>query len=128
MGTTKRGIGPTYATKMFRSGIRVGELKNWDLFVSRYNNLHDKIKEDYKINVDREGELKELKAHRDFMIGNNMIIDSASFVNQAIRDGKRVLMEGANAIMLDIDHGTYPYVTASNTGIGTNIPNCTLIG
>ncbi len=103
---------------MYRYGIRVGELANWDSFLKRYHSLNDKMKENYHVSVDREKELNELKHYRDYLVGNNMIIDSASYVNHAIDAGKRVLVEGANAIMLDIDHGTYPYVTASNTGVG----------
>jgi adenylosuccinate synthase len=118
IGTTKRGIGPTYATKMFRYGVRAGELKNWDVFLQKYNAFNQKIKDDYHITVDHEKELNELKQYRDLMVSRNMIIDSATYINDAIKNGKIVLAEGANAIMLDIDHGTYPYVTASNTGVG----------
>jgi len=118
IGTTKKGIGPTYATKMFRYGIRVGELKNWETFLQKYSILNKKLEEDYHVKVDKEKELNELKHYRDLIVDRNMIIDSATYINQAIKDGKRVLAEGANAIMLDIDHGTYPYVSSSNTGVG----------
>lgn len=103
---------------MYRYGVRVGDLINWEAFLTRYHSLNDRAKEAYHVNVNREAELKELKAYRDILVGHNMIIDSASYVNHAINNGKKVLVEGANAIMLDIDHGTYPYVTASNTGVG----------
>jgi len=118
LGTTKKGIGPTYAMKAFRSGLRVGELKNWDLFVNRYTSFNQTIKEHYGLSIDTERELKTLKEERDILVGRNMIIDSATYLNTAINQGKRVLAEGANAIMLDIDHGTYPYVTSSNTSVG----------
>lgn len=95
LGTTKRGIGPTYAFKAFRSSIRVGELKNWDLFLNRYNAINQLFKEHYGISVDKEKELKTLKEHRDRVVGNNMIIDSATYFNKSIKEGKRVLLEGS---------------------------------
>jgi adenylosuccinate synthase len=94
LGTTKKGIGPTYAMKAFRSGLRVGELKNWDLFVNRYNSFNQTIKEHYGINIDTEKELQTLKEERDLLLGRNMIIDSATYLNTAINQGKRVLAEG----------------------------------
>jgi len=94
LGTTKKGIGPTYAMKAFRSGLRVGELKNWDLFVNRYNSFNHTIKEHYGINIDTERELKTLKEEREWLVGRNMIIDSATYLNTAINQGKRVLAEG----------------------------------
>lgn len=103
---------------MYRYGVRVGDLINWESFLAKYHSLNDRAKEAYHVQVNREAELKELKQYRDILVGQNMIIDSATYVNNAINNGKKVLVEGANAIMLDIDHGTYPYVTASNTGVG----------
>lgn len=70
------------------------------------------------VKVDSEKELKELKMWRDRVLEERMITDTVTLLGQAMRDGKRILAEGANAIMLDIDHGTYPYVTSSNTSIG----------
>ena len=94
MGTTKKGIGPTYAFKAFRSGLRVGELKNWDLFQTRYNNLNGLLKENYGITIDKERELRQLKEYRDILVGKNMIIDSTSYLNKAIHQGQRLLIEG----------------------------------
>lgn len=94
MGTTKRGIGPTYAFKSFRTGLRIGELKNWDTFLNRYNRLNDTLKEHYNISINREQELKELKELRDIVVGKNMIIDSATYLNKSLKDGKRILIEG----------------------------------
>jgi len=118
LGTTKKGIGPTYAFKAFRSGLRVGDLKNWDHFVQRYNNLNRIFKDTYGVSIDTERELRSLKEERDILVGKNMIIDSATYLNKALSQGKRILAEGANALMLDIDHGTYPYVTSSSTSVG----------
>ena len=94
MGTTKKGIGPTYAFKAFRSGLRVGELKNWDLFKTRYNNLNGLLQENYGITIDKERELRLLKEQRDILVGKNMIIDSTSYLNKAIHSGQRLLIEG----------------------------------
>jgi len=94
LGTTKKGIGPTYAFKAFRSGLRIGDLKNWDQFVQRYNSLNRIFKEQYGVSVDTERELRTLKEERDVLVGGNMIIDSATYLNKALNQGKRVLAEG----------------------------------
>jgi len=68
--------------------------------------------------VDTEKELKFLKEHRERLLSNKMIIDSVSLIHKIINDPSvSLLAEGANATMLDIDFGTYPYVTSSNTGV-----------
>jgi adenylosuccinate synthase len=115
IGTTKKGIGPTYSTKARRTGIRVGEIVDWDIFVEKYNRLLKSVgrnSEQYK------DELDHLKQFRSYMIENNMIRDSIDLINNAHRNGKRILAEGANATLLDIDFGTYPFVTSSSTSIG----------
>ncbi|EAR83959.1 adenylosuccinate synthetase protein (macronuclear) [Tetrahymena thermophila SB210] len=117
LGTTKRGIGPTYASKMNRYGLRVGDLKNWDTFLLKYKYLQGKFSEQ-GVNAGSEEELQEIKLLRERMLANNMITDTVVLMNEAIKQGKRVLVEGANACLLDIDFGTYPYVTSSNTSIG----------
>ncbi|KAL4430209.1 hypothetical protein ABPG74_014768 [Tetrahymena malaccensis] len=117
LGTTKRGIGPTYASKMNRYGLRVGDLKNWDTFLLKYKYLQAKFSEQ-GVNAGSEEELQEIKLLRERMLANNMITDTVVLLNEAIKSGKRVLVEGANACLLDIDFGTYPYVTSSNTSIG----------
>ncbi|KAL4469341.1 hypothetical protein ABPG72_005977 [Tetrahymena utriculariae] len=117
LGTTKRGIGPTYASKMNRYGLRVGDLKNWDTFLLKYKYLQGKFSEQ-GVNAGSEEELQEIKLLRERMLANNMITDTVVLLNEAIKQGKRVLVEGANACLLDIDFGTYPYVTSSNTSIG----------
>lgn len=94
LGTTKKGIGPTYAFKAFRSGLRVGDLKNWDQFIQRYNSVNRIFKDTYGVSIDIERELKTLKEERDILVGKNMIIDSATYLNKAINQGKRVLAEG----------------------------------
>jgi adenylosuccinate synthase len=118
LGTTKRGIGPTYAAKALRAGIRVGDLLNWDQFLTKYDSLTTRFREQQGLVFDTQRELKQLKEYRDILIANGMIKDTIQIVNRALKDGKRVLTEGANATMLDLDYGTYPYVTSSSTNIG----------
>lgn len=118
LGTTMKGIGPTYAFKCFRAGLRVGELMDWTSFVPKYNFFNETMKSLYGIEVNQAEELAEIKVLRDRMIAANMIADTVPLVNNAINSGQRVLVEGANALMLDLDVGTYPYVTSSNTSAG----------
>ncbi len=116
VGTTKRGIGPCYADKINRRGLRLCDMKNWDTFVEKYHaNLawHQKV---YGFDYDAEAELAELKANRDQLL--SIMVDGALVLNQALDSGKTVLLEGANAALLDIDHGTYPFVTSSNPTVG----------
>jgi len=120
IGTTKRGIGPCYATKMNRNGIRFAELLDFDRFAERYTDLVKAMQRQYPNTLaeyDFEAELEMYKTNYIPRI-KEMIIDTIVYLNRAIKDGKRVLAEGANAAMLDIDFGTYPAVTSSNTTIG----------
>jgi adenylosuccinate synthase len=122
IGTTGRGIGPTYSTKTFRSGLRVHHLVSnepgaWDEFVNRYNRMLDsEIKRFGDFGFDGNAELDRYKKLRDEL--KPFVVDAIPFFHNALAQKKRILVEGANALMLDIDYGTYPYVTSSNTGIG----------
>lgn len=102
---------------MNRYGLRIGDLKNWDTFLLKYKYIQAKYAEQ-GVNGGSEEELQELKLLRERMLANNMIVDTVVLMNEAIKSGKRVLVEGANACLLDIDFGTYPYVTSSNTSVG----------
>ncbi|MBT5516482.1 adenylosuccinate synthase [Candidatus Peregrinibacteria bacterium] len=116
VGTTKRGIGPCYADKINRRGLRMCDLLNWDAFVEKYRaNLawHQSV---YDFEYDAEAELEIMKSNRDRLL--EMMVDGAAYLNGALDEGKKVLLEGANACLLDIDHGTYPYVTSSNPTVG----------
>lgn len=116
VGTTKRGIGPCYADKINRRGLRLCDMKNWDTFVEKYRaNLawHQNV---YSFEYDADGELAELEKVRDQLL--SIMVDGALVLNKALDAGKTVLVEGANAALLDIDHGTYPYVTSSNPTVG----------
>lgn len=115
IGTTKKGIGPTYATKARRSGLRIHDLKDWNLFVEKYNSLV--LSMGRQPNEFKE-ELDELKQIKEFIYANNMIGDTIQILSDAYGNQKRILAEGANATLLDIDFGTYPFVTSSSTSIG----------
>ncbi|KYN97313.1 adenylosuccinate synthetase [Plasmodium gaboni] len=117
IGTTKRGIGPCYSTKASRIGIRLGTLKNFENFKNMYNKLIDHLMELYNITeYDKE---KELNLFYNYHLTlKDRIVDVISFMNTNLENNKKVLIEGANAAMLDIDFGTYPYVTSSCTTVG----------
>jgi len=121
LGTTKRGIGPTYMDKMNRTGVRIQDMVDDEVFRQKleaslaYTNpilqkvyglptytadqLFDRLRED----------VEWIRPH---------IIESSTFINEQLEAGKKVLFEGAQATMLDIDHGTYPFVTSSNCTAG----------
>ena len=116
IGSTLKGIGPTYMDKTGRNGMRVG-----DLFISnfqeRYNSLkakHERILEQYDFEYDISE--KEALWHEGVELLKKLrIIDSEHYVNREMNAGKRVLAEGAQGSLLDIDFGSYPFVTSSNT-------------
>ncbi|WP_294478329.1 adenylosuccinate synthase [uncultured Victivallis sp.] len=120
IGTTKRGIGPAYADKMNRTGIRGIDLKNpirleeqFRAEAERYNKMfaeHNIA----PLNIDEEWAL--VREAAAFL--SPYVCDTVYLVNDAIKAGKNVLCEGAQAALLDIDHGTYPFVTSSNTVSG----------
>lgn len=117
IGSTKRGIGPCYTTKVARMGIRMGDLiDNFDYFEERYRALAHDLELSYDIKIDMEAELIAYRAFRDEIA--DMVIDTSKFLYDAMEEGASVLAEAAQGAMLDVDHGTYPYVTSSNTSTG----------
>ncbi|TVY88512.1 Adenylosuccinate synthetase [Lachnellula willkommii] len=118
IGTTKMGIGPAYSTKASRSGIRVSEVFNEPLFEAKVRELargaHKRWGDLLKYDV--EEEITRFKGYRKNL--PNFVIDAIPLIQSAQKGKSPILIEGANALMLDLDHGTYPYVTSSNTGIG----------
>lgn len=116
IGTTKKGIGPCYASKATRHGVRVGEILHWNTFKKNYKTMIDELQKQYKFEYNPEEELAELDALRKILVP--MVKDTVHLLNQAYADGKTILTEGANAALLDIDFGTYPYVTSSATTAG----------
>ena len=128
IGSTLKGIGPTYMDKTGRNGIRVGdlELPNWKEKYRALANKHESMVSFY--NIDLEYDLEELEV--EFfeaveVLKSLKFIDSEEYLHQAQRDGKSILAEGAQGSLLDIDFGTYPFVTSSNT---TAAGACTGLG
>jgi len=150
IGTTKRGIGPCYASKSIRNGLRFGDLLHFDKFEEKLRELirwsqkrygepqegdsesqsllrkclrdYDTKKAFDPVNGEKGGVSsveEEIERYREYSkLLRNQIIDSVTFIHEDIARGSRVLVEGANAALLDIDFGTYPFVTSSNTTIG----------
>jgi len=121
IGTTHRGIGPAYADKMAKKGILVGDLLDEHLFAEKLRmNLVEKnflLENFYHIApLDFEEVFSHFMNYRE-VIGK-YITDTRSFLHQAIKEGKNILYEGAQGTMLDVDHGTYPFVTSSNSSAG----------
>lgn len=120
VGTTMRGIGPAYEEKMARRGIRAGDLTRPDELSEKLSNNAEQANrllrslggeqiDSSKLVEDGLRWAERLAPH---------VTDTTYFLNKAIREGRSLLLEGAQATMLDIDHGTYPFVTSSNSSIG----------
>lgn len=116
IGSTLRGIGPTYMDKTGRNGLRVGDIIQDD-FMDRYHSLtnkHRDILKQYSFSYDlaeyEKGWFEGIDTIRSFEL-----VDSEHLLNQYLDEGKKVLAEGAQGTMLDIDFGSYPFVTSSNT-------------
>ena len=128
IGSTLKGIGPTYMDKTGRNGLRVGdlELDGWD---EKLNNLIKKHLNLIKnFNVEFDFDIKKLTDEFNeslIFLRKIKFIDSEHFLNKSIDEGKKVLGEGAQGSLLDIDFGTYPFVTSSNT---TSAGACTGLG
>jgi adenylosuccinate synthase len=128
IGSTLKGIGPTYMDKTGRNGIRVGDIELED-FNDRYRalaNKHEEMIKFYDVNI--QYNLEEME--KEFFEAIEELkkidfIDSEEYMNQAIKSGKSILCEGAQGSLLDVDFGTYPFVTSSNT---TAAGACTGLG
>jgi adenylosuccinate synthase len=120
VGTTLRGIGPAYEDKAGRRGIRVADALDSELLRSRIErNIEDAnliIRRYRGTTLDPEQVFNEIAPLVERM--EPFITDTTSFVNRALRDGLSILAEGAQATLLDVDHGTYPFVTSSSTTAG----------
>ena len=120
IGTTKRGIGPTYGDKAARRGIRALEMLDLARFERRFREeaeYYNKILSgfDYET-VDIDSEWQKLKETAKFL--KPYIKDTVLTINKAVGKGNKILFEGAQGMLLDVDYGTYPYVTSSNTTTG----------
>ncbi len=119
IGTTKRGIGPCYSDKMSRFGIRVEDFisPKFEELLKRNIEIKNKTLTSYgKPALDGKQILKEYKNYAKEI--EKYVCDTVNFVHNSLEAGKKVVCEGAQATLLDIDFGTYPYVTSSNTTIG----------
>jgi adenylosuccinate synthase len=118
IGTTKRGIGPTYADKMHRStAIRVADLMHEEKLKQRISQIVTERNKVLKALYDAPPmDWKSIfEQYRDFGRRMQPFVDDTTYLLlKAIKDKKRILFEGAHAVLLDVDHGTYPYVTSSN--------------
>ena len=116
IGSTLRGIGPTYMDKTGRNGLRVGDIESekFKEKLEQLTNKHKKILEYYKYNASLKNDIK-LWLDAIQKIKEIPFIDSEYFISEQLSKGKKVLAEGAQGTLLDIDFGTYPFVTSSNT-------------
>ena len=125
IGTTRRGIGPCYADKINRCGIRVGDMLRPDDFhrllsvnLKEKNEIIEKIYGEEPLSFDA---LYEQYCYYGKAI-KQYVVDSAAYINRKIESGRKILFEGAQGTLLDIDHGTYPFVTSSNPTAGGVCP------
>uniref|UniRef100_A0A8C7ICF6 Adenylosuccinate synthetase n=1 Tax=Oncorhynchus kisutch TaxID=8019 RepID=A0A8C7ICF6_ONCKI len=119
IGTTKKGIGPTYSSKASRTGLRICDLlDDFKDFSTRFKNLAQQYQAMFPtLVVDVDGQLNKLKEYAERI--RPMVRDGVYFMYDAINGPpKKILVEGANAALLDIDFGTYPFVTSSNCTVG----------
>lgn len=121
IGTTGRGIGPAYEDKVARRGLRAGDLKNLDkmkVTLAETIDFHNFMLQNYyKVEPISFDEVwQKCQAYADLIVP--MLADVPALIDRYNREGKSLLFEGAQGTLLDIDHGTYPYVTSSNTTAG----------
>jgi adenylosuccinate synthase len=134
IGTTGRGIGPAYEDKVARRGLRAGDLINFDQFVEKLTDVmayHNFVLSQYfkQPEISLTEQIEKCRAYRDMLMP--MLADIPTLITQMNKSGKSVLFEGAQGTLLDVDQGTYPFVTSSNTtaggaSTGTGIGPCDL--
>jgi len=119
LGTTRKGIGPAYADKASRSGVRVIDLERMDEFGDKLRRIVSSAQRKFgkeQAPVDIDAELARYSNYASSVLP--LMVDGVHWLNEQHRQGKRIVLEGANAAMLDLDFGTYPYVTSSSPTIG----------
>lgn len=120
IGTTKRGIGPCYSSKVIRNGIRVSDLRHMDIFPQKLDTLLSDVAsrfKGFKYNPDMlRDQVEQYKRFAERL--EPFIADTVHVMNESISQKKKILVEGGQATMLDIDFGTYPYVTSSSPSAG----------
>jgi adenylosuccinate synthase len=121
IGTTNRGIGPAYEDKVARRGIRMGDLRHPEIFRKRLEEV-TQFKNLLLKQVFNSEPLDAVQIYDDYMkladLVMPMVIDTSVLLNSLDKEGKKILFEGAQGALLDIDHGTYPFVTSSNSTSG----------
>ena len=130
IGTTSRGIGPCYEDKIARRGIRLADLVDDESFPAFYDALaEDKQTLSRAFGIREQIDYEQIKREYEQLAARlrPMVCDTAALLNRAIDAGQRVLFEGAQGTMLDVDHGTYPFVTSSSAtaggvSTGTGVP------
>ncbi|MFC4543809.1 adenylosuccinate synthase [Halosolutus amylolyticus] len=131
VGTTGRGIGPTYEDKAGRRGVRVGDLLDTDVLRERLEYVVPQkralVEDVYGVDVDEledpdafdvDALFEEFSEFGRRLEAENMTVNASAFLTDAMADGKTVMLEGAQGTIIDIDHGNYPYVTSSNPTAG----------
>jgi adenylosuccinate synthase len=121
IGTTSRGIGPCYEDKTGRRGTRIADLLDKEFFRAQYDSvMEEKALIAKAVGIYEELDWRGIRDRYEALAERirPMVCDTALLLNQAIRDGKAVLFEGAQGTMLDVDHGTYPFVTSSSASAG----------
>jgi adenylosuccinate synthase len=136
IGTTSRGIGPCYEDKIARRGIRVADLLDGEVFRTQYDSVMDeKVTIAKAFGIYEQMNLAKIRDEYQAFAERirPMVCDTALLLSQAMRAGKSVIFEGAQGTMLDIDHGTYPFVTSSSASAGgactgTGVPPTSIHG
>jgi adenylosuccinate synthase len=121
IGTTGRGIGPAYEDKVARQGIRVADLRDAARAEELLRRAAERVNRKLTLfdsgdTVDADALVREVLGIRERLLA--LMVDTGRVIQDALNDGKQVLLEGAQGALLDVDHGTYPYVTSSNTTAG----------
>ncbi|KZM25100.1 adenylosuccinate synthase [Ascochyta rabiei] len=126
IGTTRKGIGPAYSSKMTRSGLRMCDLFDEKVFEQKLRRVAAGYQKRFGdlLKYDVEEEIAGYKDLREKVAP--YVVDQVPLLASAKEKNAKILVEGANALMLDIDYGTYPFVTSSNTGLGGVITGLTL--
>jgi len=128
IGSTLKGIGPTYMDKTGRNGFRVGELEidGWENKLNNLISKHERLIKNFNVEIEYNiDELKDEFLDALKFLKSLTLIDSEHYFHTSLKSNKKILAEGAQGSLLDIDFGTYPYVTSSNT---TSAGACTGLG
>ena len=128
IGSTLKGIGPTYMDKTGRNGFRVGELEidGWENKLNNLISKHERLIKNFNVEIEYNiNELKDEFLDALKFLKSLTLIDSEHYFHTSLKSNKKILAEGAQGSLLDIDFGTYPYVTSSNT---TSAGACTGLG